>query len=401
MAGDAGSGVAPVAATLDAGAGGVARKKIDVDLLHFTSAAVAVSSNVNNPRDYPEHLIDGRPETAWNGKTGLLNGKITFRVPVESHVRRIELSAGYDKKGPKGDYFLMNHRITKVEVRRLEPKPEIKIGDFALNPDERLPQPIDINKSGGMYVIKITETQPGTKKEWQELVVSEMHVMGDPGTAPLFAKARMPSVVVGDYQYIGDDGLDPKSVTYEFDKSFPFAAKSAADVCTAYEKSLKELITRVYKDGDKYPGPPDPPHCVLGAALVPTFKGSGKVKGLRKVTTNAIYGVETRFIIELDSGQAVLPATSILDVKNDANAGFLKTTVNVKSAAIDSGGGSSTLIIKVEEHTIHERYCMAERTAFSDTHIQYDYRCALDQNPIDCTRVTTSQRCEGDVCIEQ
>src|SRR5687768_17555026 len=66
----------PVATKPDAGA-----PAIEVDLLHWTPAAVSVSSNVQNPRDYPHHLVDNKPETAWNGKTGDLNATISFRVP--------------------------------------------------------------------------------------------------------------------------------------------------------------------------------------------------------------------------------------------------------------------------------------------------------------------------------
>src|SRR5689334_7769770 len=45
-----------------------------VDLLHHTAAAIAVSSNVDNPHDFPEHLVDGKRDTAWNGRTGDLVG---------------------------------------------------------------------------------------------------------------------------------------------------------------------------------------------------------------------------------------------------------------------------------------------------------------------------------------
>src|SRR3954447_19112618 len=40
------------------------------DLLHFTEARIGVSSKVDNPRDFAEHVADGRLDTAWNGKTG-------------------------------------------------------------------------------------------------------------------------------------------------------------------------------------------------------------------------------------------------------------------------------------------------------------------------------------------
>src|SRR6187397_2286996 len=66
------------------------------DLLHFTEARIGVSSKVDNPRDFAEHVADGKLDTAWNGKTGdLVGGWIGFRVPSSARVRVIELTAGY------------------------------------------------------------------------------------------------------------------------------------------------------------------------------------------------------------------------------------------------------------------------------------------------------------------
>ena len=55
----------------------------NVSLIPWTESRVAVSSTVDNPKDYPEHLLDGKLDTAWNGKTGDLTGFIAFRVPRE------------------------------------------------------------------------------------------------------------------------------------------------------------------------------------------------------------------------------------------------------------------------------------------------------------------------------
>jgi hypothetical protein len=58
-----------------------------VELLHATPALVAVSSRVDNPRDLPEFLVDGRAVTAWNGRTGdLVGGYMAFRVPADAVV---------------------------------------------------------------------------------------------------------------------------------------------------------------------------------------------------------------------------------------------------------------------------------------------------------------------------
>jgi len=64
------------------------------DLLHFTDAHLAVSSKVDNPRDFAEHIADGRLDTAWNGKSGDLVGAwIGFRVPRAARVRLVELTS--------------------------------------------------------------------------------------------------------------------------------------------------------------------------------------------------------------------------------------------------------------------------------------------------------------------
>src|SRR5262245_50575497 len=112
-----------------------------VDLLHTVDATVAVSSKVDNPLDFPEHLVDGKPETAWNSKTGDVHGFISFRVPKSARVTRVELTVGFDKIAPKGDLFTMNYRITKVRLSR-EGK---VIREAALDSEKRGLQALDID----------------------------------------------------------------------------------------------------------------------------------------------------------------------------------------------------------------------------------------------------------------
>nr|MCU0685220.1 hypothetical protein [Polyangiaceae bacterium] len=71
--------------------------------------------------DFPEHLIDGKPETAWNGKTGdLVGGWVAFRLPSGVRVRRIELSAGFDKVSSAGDLFTIRVARILYAARRPE-----------------------------------------------------------------------------------------------------------------------------------------------------------------------------------------------------------------------------------------------------------------------------------------
>lgn len=156
------------------------RPKIEPNLLDVVPAKVAVSSAVQNPYDFPEHLLDGRNETAWNGRTGdLVGGWIAFRVPVDAHITRIEMTAGFDRMKGTLDLFSANHRITKVTVTR----DGNHVGDFPLDPKMRGLQSIPIDGPGGDYRVTVAEVVPGTKKEWKELTVSELRVVGTPGKA--------------------------------------------------------------------------------------------------------------------------------------------------------------------------------------------------------------------------
>jgi hypothetical protein len=156
-------------------------------LLDSVNATLAVSSTVDNPRDYPEHLIDGLADTAWNSKTGDLRGYIAFRVPKDAHVDDIFLTVGFDKVLRKfdrlgkqiasEDLFTANHRITKVALFHNN----VQLREVVLDPNIRSPQAIRVDGPGGDYKVQVTETLPGTKRAWQELVISEFRVTGRPG----------------------------------------------------------------------------------------------------------------------------------------------------------------------------------------------------------------------------
>ncbi len=171
-----------------------------IDLLYRTKARVSVSSNVQNPKDYPEHLIDHRPETAWNSKTGDLDARVSFRVPASARVRKLLLTVGYDKTNKEGDLFFLNHRIAQVAITR-EGK---DIGTFDLNPEERKPQTIELDQEGGTFEIRATKTIPGTKAKWRELVISELVVLGNAPDAELLAPA-MPQVTIGSLDRVMTD----------------------------------------------------------------------------------------------------------------------------------------------------------------------------------------------------
>lgn len=163
-----------------------------VDLLYRTRASVAVSSNVLNVHDYPEHLIDRRPETAWNGKTGDLTAHIELRVPATARVRRVLITPGYDKVGKDGDLFAMNHRLKRVAIDR----EGARIAEVTLDPESRAAQPIELDVPGGTFVITPLETVPGSNPKWREIVVSELVVLGTAPDDELLPPA-MPPVSIG------------------------------------------------------------------------------------------------------------------------------------------------------------------------------------------------------------
>ncbi len=231
-----------------------------VDLLQATESDVAVSSNVDNPKDFPEHLLDGKPDTAWNGKTGDLHGWISFRVPNDAQVARILLTAGFDKKNADGDLFTMNHRIKKIRVTR---NGEL-VGEQALDIEKRTLQSMKIDKPGGTYKIEITETEPGSKKEWKELTVSELRVLGTPGKTGLRTTPRIPDVRVG---ALGGVHLDKDNRTLA---SLSLGFTKPEDFCKAFRTHYTP-INAARKD---YPGQVETT-CAASDASSASIKGPG------------------------------------------------------------------------------------------------------------------------------
>jgi len=246
-----------------------------VDLLHTVESTVAVSSKVDNPHDYPEHLVDGKPETAWNGKTGDLKGWIAFRVPLSAKVLRVEITPGFDKKATKGDLFTMNHRIKKVRISR---QGEV-IKEVTLDTANRALQAIDFEAPGGDFKIDILETVPGTQKKWRELTISELRVWGRAGGAPE-NPARIPRMAIGSL----DGRPPPKPIERAEPPRGPFA--TPAELCAAYDAVMTPLIDAKFTDGE-YPGKIPPPHCAVKQAPK-GFSSAGFETGAFKGATFAV-----------------------------------------------------------------------------------------------------------------
>jgi len=208
-----------------------------VDLLAVTPSRIAVSSAVRNPRDFPEHLIDGDPNTAWNSKTGdLVGATIAFRVPGDARVEAIEMTAGYVRVKDANDLFTMNHRIRRVEILRNGTSLKAVTLDVA----SRTMQRVAIGASGGDFQIVVKETAPGSKADWREVVVSELRVLGVPGK-----ERRAPSdrllVYVG-----GLDAAPPETTGTVLEiprlpKELLGAHASLAAFCQAFERTIAPI----------------------------------------------------------------------------------------------------------------------------------------------------------------
>jgi hypothetical protein len=183
-----------------------------VNLLTAVPTFVAVSSTVENPAILPSHLVDGKLDTAWNSRTGELVGAwIAVRLPADVHVDAIKLTVGFTKVDKKwGDLFTMNPRIKRVRVTH----DNSVITDKVLDPELRTLQSIAIGKAGGDYRIEVLEVVPGTRKDWQEVNVSELEIWGAPGKSRA-AKAT-PVVHIGGFDH--DDLTRAQCLAALFDK---------------------------------------------------------------------------------------------------------------------------------------------------------------------------------------
>jgi hypothetical protein len=165
----------------------VARSE-EISLLKRTPASLTLSSRVDNPRDFPEHLVDENPGTAWNGKTGDLNAWISVTLDPRVQVRAIAVTAGFDK----GPLFEKNLRITKLRIER-EGK-ELKV--VSLDPSKREAQVIPINEPGGNYKLTVVETQQGSTAAWKEVVVSELAFLGNAPIDLVQSKPSFPTITI-------------------------------------------------------------------------------------------------------------------------------------------------------------------------------------------------------------
>jgi hypothetical protein len=342
------SASASVVATTDAGApdgaSPVTKDAPIVDLLHTVACTVAVSSKVDNPKDFPEHLVDGKAETAWNGKTSDLHGFIAFRTPRVSRVRKVELTVGFDKKGPRGDLFTQNHRITRVKLSR-----EGKVlREVDLDPNVRGLQTIEVDEEGGDFRLDVLATLPGSEKTWKELTVSEFRVMGTTGGAPENPE-HLPAMAIGNL-----DGVpERKPVGRGSPPPGPFP--SFAALCSAYDKALSPVIDAAYP-GDRYPGKIEGPHCrrladktvqKAAAALA-----GGPFVGAEVAHVHDAERESARLVLVTDKGYALTQVVLWSRYHNDPGCGHASSAA-FEDAIPSANGSHKASIVRVMNTDIY------------------------------------------------
>jgi hypothetical protein len=217
-------------------------------LLTWTDAKVIVSSKVDNPHDFPEHLCDGKPETAWNGRTGDLHATIDVVLPTGALAHSIGIVVGFDRKktgksGAEEDLFLENYRIKKLRI-----VPESGTAqEVELSIDKREMQRISIPPTG-KFRVEVVDAVPGTQKSWREIVVSEFRVFGAPGSTRLLAP-RTPDVSVASKPETAPEQVGAIS------------EKTVAAYCAAWSAKVKPLLHQRYEVEANYPGPIPEPYC--------------------------------------------------------------------------------------------------------------------------------------------
>ncbi|HUS32282.1 MAG TPA: hypothetical protein VMZ53_27465 [Kofleriaceae bacterium] len=224
-AGSASTGSAATTAASGSAGSGSATVAGPIDLLHAIPVRMAVSSLVANPKVSAYDLVDGDLATAWNSKTGQLKGAwIAFRVPPSTHVDAIELTVGFVSKGAEGDYFTLNPRIKSVAVWH----DGIRLREVELDINKRELQKVPVDANGGDYKLEVTAFEPGSKKNWREICVSELRVIGTPA----------PGTKTGDYSpsisiaSLDAEPLPEPNVTLEVLDGFA----SVAEFCDAFKK---------------------------------------------------------------------------------------------------------------------------------------------------------------------
>lgn len=353
-----------------------------VDLLRHAPARLMVSSNVQNPRDYPEHLVDGKSATAWNSRSGdLVGATIAFEVPADAQLQSLVLSAGYDAIDAKGaDLFTKNHRIRSVAVYAgsLEDDP---IATLTLDTARREPQSFAFVQPGGLYWLKVTAVRAGTQASWKELAVSEFRVMGTPGAIG-FSLPRMPDVS------IGKTWIDrPLPGTTQDDASRyqtaigTFHATINA-LCTQIETAVEQPFAETGNVAGK-------PWCLPKAPETPV---PAKIKSIAWIDLLIPEGSAGTYVIETERG-FVIPRNAEL-ISAPCPPGCMDDVVRVATHIEKADFVDDVLTLALRQsRSSSEAFDLAGvRTPATDT-TWFTLRCPMGDLPVSCARSDTKKEC--------
>lgn len=367
------------------------------DLLRYTGASLAVSSNVDNPHDFPEHIVDGNPATAWNGRTGdLAGGWIAFRVPKGSHVSRIEMSAGFDKKNTDGDLFTMNHRIKRVRIKRAG----VLVREHTFDMNARTPQAIPVDAAGGSYRIEIVETLPGSKSTWREACVSELRVIGTPAKNTTISKTA-PTVGIGAFRAqapnavaaTGNDAREPsdgeKAVSPLLGRVFP----SLAAFCRAWDAVMNPLLARAEDAG--WGSIPADHACRVVGPLGGGFAATAQIKSVTRVKVYQENWSEDRVAVETPAG-FFIPEGSELESHSYNDPGCFGSTTHSVQVVRPTGGSVEIILGKAWKNTRYdydEDGRLLGTVSTSDDVARINVACASSGPGMKCTHTDLERVC--------
>ncbi len=193
--------------------------------------------------------MDGKRETAWNGRTGDLVGAwIGLRVPADAYVDCLEMNVGFDKAGKDGDLFTKNHRIKRVRVSR----EGVLVIEHTFDVAERGLQAIPIGKGGGRFRVEVLEVVPGTETKWRGCV-SELRLIGTPGPTA-FSSPTTPLVGVGMLPH-DDPGFGAEPARQAAEAQLGRRYPDIAAFCRAWNAKIGPYLVERRKNGGSFRSP--------------------------------------------------------------------------------------------------------------------------------------------------
>jgi hypothetical protein len=202
----------------------------EVDLLRAVPADLAVSSSYRDNPASPAHLLD-ELDSAWCSRTDDLVGAwIEVRLPPSATVTSIALTSGFARVVGDSDLFAGNHRLARVRVLR----DGVELATHAVDPSSRELQRLAVDGPGGLYRIEVLEVVPGTRRDWREVCISTLQILGrDPAMRP---GERFPRLAAG---ALPPERPAPGTIPRdELARAFQDELASLARAWPAYEEQL-------------------------------------------------------------------------------------------------------------------------------------------------------------------